>query len=84
MEENPARTERINAPPNRRGQPWPLLVVYAIVIGLVALPKMKLSGWIILGLFVALIVAIVAFVVRCVRLYRGRHAATKSDAPPPG
>jgi len=50
-------------------------VVYAIVIGFVALPKMKLSGWIILGLFIALIAAIAAFIVRCVRIYQSSRAA---------
>ncbi|HVU89627.1 MAG TPA: hypothetical protein VHD36_20020 [Pirellulales bacterium] len=43
------------------------VAIAAIAVG--ALPKVKLSFWIFLGLFVALVVAIVAFIVRCVRLY---------------
>jgi hypothetical protein len=45
------------------------LLAIGIAFGVSALPKMKLSGWIILGLFVALSAAIVAFIARCVRLY---------------
>ena len=45
------------------------LLAVGIALGVSALPKMKLSGWLILGLFVALFIAIGAFIARCVRLY---------------